>query len=421
MPKDAYKEKVINPGDLGSKLAHKICAESYDNNPAVMVVPHLPGNFRGPTGFLWRGHILSDMMKYTIHREGENRGKVKDWTVLEEIENDGAGGKPQFFTLLGEKEAFRGLGWEIITMTADDFARSGRFPAVIVNQMDTKEITDRNFPLFQAVMEGYGEALKSARLVNLTGELAIMKHSITAFCDDGSDEQFILTWGAACVGLAHRDLLIDGSKIRPNMSIIGFSEFGYRCNGGTFFTNLILKKFGPKIEQILKNRQALNFVKDLTVPSQSYAWTISRLLGWDHRARGWPLEKIEKGPLVRIYGIAHITGGGVWGKFGELLPEGVGARLHSMPAPAPVLREAQDLSWKTDDRLTDWRAYSTLHGGCGMLLVCHPDDAGKIIIEARKDGVFAQIVGKTVEAKNNLITIKSRFREGKTLYSIEPE
>src|SRR4030042_6900889 len=193
MVKDQYMEEVISPGDRASKLAHEICVKSYLNNPFVTVVPHQPGNFRGPVGFLWKDGVLEQMMKKEVMNLP---GVLESWTMLEEIENDGAGGKPQFFTLLGDKEVFRGLGWEIITMTADDFARSGRFPAVIVNQMDTKKNTDKNFHLFQPVMEGYGKALESARLVNITGELAIMKHSITAFCDDGSDEQLILTWGA---------------------------------------------------------------------------------------------------------------------------------------------------------------------------------------------------------------------------------
>ena len=409
---DQYKTEIIDPGDQASRLAHEVCVQSYSNCPAVIIVPHQSGNFRGPVGFLWKPHILEAM---TRNRVDPQSGVLTHWEMLQEVENDGAGGKPQFFTLLGIPKFFQRLGSEIITMTADDFARSGRFPAVMVNEINAKRITAENLPLFKAAMEGYGKALRQAGLVNITGEIAIMKHSITAFCDTGSLGEFVLTWGGTCIGLAHRDLLIDGSGIKPGMPIVGFWEPGYRCNGGTFFTNLILKKFGPEIQKIKDNPQALDFIASLTIHSKSYARTITRIAGW------YPDGSIGK-PLAKIYGIAHITGGGVWGKFGELLPEGVGANLDSMPEPAEVLKQGQELSWDLPDlRLTDRQAYSTFHGGCGMLLVCAKNDAEKIIAEAEKDGIRAQVVGETIASPDREVIIHSRFKEGGILSSKNPE
>ena len=406
---DLYKKEIIDPGDRASRLAKEVGFASHNNCPAVVVVPHQPGNFRGPIGYTWKQHILEQMM----------HNNLPAWTMLEEIENDGAGGKPQFFTLVSTPEVFKGLGWEIITMTADDFARSGRFPAVMVNDLNVKSITAQNFPLFQSCMEGYGEAIKQAALVNLTGEIAVMKHSVTAFCDEKSDDQLILIWGATCVGLAYHDFLIDGSLIGPNMPIVGFWEPGYRCNGGTFFTNLFMRKFGPDLRCIRENSTAMAFVKKLTTPSLSYARTICRLVGWnDDGSPGTPLAK--------IVGCAHITGGGVWGKFGEILPDGIGAILDKMPQPTDILAQAQALSWNFGDlRLTDHQAYRTFHGGCGMFLVCPTEnDVGKVIAEAGNDGIQAQVVGRTydqADQNGEKLIIHSRFREGKVLRASQPE
>jgi len=333
------------------------------------------------------------------------------WNLTQEVENDGAGGKPQFHTLVGTPEVFEGLGWEIIAMTADDFARTGRFPIVIDNEMNIKQLTKENFPLFEAIMRGYHKALKLSNLVNITGETAVMRHSVTAFCDTGSEKQLILTWGASCIGLARRELLIDGSKIKPNMVIVGFRDPGYRCNGGTWFTSLILKKFGPDPKKVVANPEAVAFAKKLTTPSVSYARTICRLIGWR------PDGLVTK-PLANICGIAHITGGGVWGKFGELLPKGVGAILNLMPSPAEVMLEAQEMSWDTDIRLTDRMAYGNLHGACGALLVTDEDSAQTIIREAAMDGIEADVVGKTTYSDKNELIIHSRFKEEKILSSI---
>jgi len=401
MSNDQYKNEVINPGDEASKIAKDICFKTHDFCPAVKIIPRQSNSFRGGVDFIWRDHILQEMI---------------DGKMRMSVENDGAGGKPQFFTLLNTPEAFKGLGWEIIEMVAGDFARSGRFPAVIDNEMNVKKVTKSGLVLFKATMEGYADALKETNLVNITGEVAIMKHSITAFCDDGSDDQFILTWGASCLGLSHPDHYIDGSEIKPGMVIVGFYEPGYRCNGGTFFTNVLLKKFGPKISQIRENDEAMDFVKQLTIPSKGYTKTITRLVGWTSDGR---LGE----PMAEIAGIAHITGGGVWGKFGELLPTGVGACLNSMPEPAPVLLKGQEFSWDIPGlRLNDWQAYGTLHGGCGMVLVCKTKQDAQIVIrEAQKDGVQAQVIGKTFESMDNEIVIHSKFREYKILSSLRPE
>jgi len=194
------------------------------------------------------------------------------------------------------------------------------------------------------------------------------------------------------------------------MPIVGFFDPGYRCNGGTFFTNVVLAKFGPNVQAVMQSAEALAFVRKLTIPSQSYARTVCRLVGWN------PDGSIGT-PMAEIAGIAHITGGGVWGKFGEMLPEGVGANLHSMPVPADVLLEAQELSWDTDLRLTDYQAYGTLHGGCGMLLIVDKESVSRLIKEAGRDGIKAQVVGETTVSEESEIVIQSRFKEGGVLSS----
>ena len=413
---DLYKKKVIDPGDNASRMAKQICSQSFNNCGAITMVPHQPGNFRGPVGFVWKPHILREMLKTKIDPKS---GLITSWTMLEEIQNDGAGGKPQFFTLVADPKIFYGLGWEIIAMTADDFARSGMLPAVIDNEINVKNVTEENTPALKALFEGYGSALKESNLANITGEIAIMNHSITAFCDTNSSEQLIVTWGASCIGLAHKDLLIDNSKIKPGMIIIGFLEDGYRCNGGTFFTNLIMAIFGPDIKNIVNNPEAIEFARKLTTPSTSYAKTICRIIGWK-------LDGNIGESLARIAGIAHVTGGGIWGKFGEILPPGVGAYLDSMPEPPEVLLQAQKMSMDIPELcLTDHQAYSTFHGGCGMIIVVEDEiDADVVIKEAAKDGIKAQIIGRTtrqilMSSSEKNIIIESRFKEGGSLIPIQ--
>ncbi len=229
-----------------------------------------------------------------------------------------------------------------------------------------------------------------------------MPHCITAFCDTGSDSQLIMTWGATCLGLASTSRRLNGSTITPDMLIVGFRDNGYRCNGGTKLTSIILDTWGPDFGKIMSSSNARAFIEKVAVPSRSYAQTIARL-------NGWRLDGSIGTPLAMLHGVAHITGGGVWSKLGEILPEGVGAYLSSMPRPDPVLIQAQALASRTSSPLTGYQCHGTFHGGCGLMIVCEDRDADRVLQEACNDGHDPYIVGRTIESENREISIDSRF------------
>ena len=399
----SYKDEIITPGDRLSRFAHEICVGSYRNCPAVRIIPRQPGNFRGQVDFNWERNVLQTMLD--------------DDSMTQTAQNDGAGGKPQFFTLVGTDEVFYNLGWEILEMCLEDVVRGGGYPAVMLNEANFKRITEGNYHLAEAMFRGYGEALAQAHVVNLTGEVAIMKFSITAFCDTGDDDQLVLTWGGSCLGLNHKDKVIDGSLIEPGMYLVGLLENGYRCNGGTFFTNLLMHSCPANISRsdavkFWRNRFG-GFIGRLVVPSKNYSNTVTRIHGWNQ-------DGTVSQSLAKILGISHITGGGIWGKLGEIFPPGVGANLDTMPHPPQVLLEGQDMSMGTPFQMDDWTAYETTHGGVGMVLVCRDQEAVETIArEARKDGVSAVLIGRTTKSDCREIIIESRFREGRSLSSEE--
>lgn len=387
-----YQKETIGPGDKASILAKEVCVASYENNLAVEVIPRQPGNFRGPVDLTWSKHILLAMLD-----EGMT------WTV----QNDGAGGKPQFFTIIGTDEVFERLGWEIIVMVIDDIARSGGFPVVFSNDVNAKKVTDQNFHLVEAMFRGFSKILKETNQVNVTGEFAIMKYSVTAFCDKNSGNQLILNWAGTGIGLSHHERVIDGSRIEPGMPIVGFWEPGYRCNGGTQFTDLIMAMWANgDIRNIWNSAEAMEFISKLTVPSMSYAKTICRLNGWKENG-------LLDDPLARMAGVAHLTGGGVE-KFKEILPVGVGAELHSMPRPASVLLDAQHFSHRFPDlAMNDKQCHTTFHGGCGEFVICESDaDKNVVMAEAKADGIKAFHIGETVASDGNEVRIQSKFLEG---------
>lgn len=392
-----YNKEIVEPGDRFSEQARQVCVQSFGNSPAITI--HRGGKgMRAMDGFAWNKPVLQAMLAGNIYEVGQS---------------DGAGGKPQFFTLLNDARAFVNLGWEIITMNADDVACRGGLPVMMLSSnIDVKRITNDNWHLCEGLLYGIAKILKKVRMPLLTGETAIMKDSITAFCDTGSDEQLILAWGATCLGLASTNKEPNGTTIRPGMKIIGFQDAGYRCNGGSKITNIILETWGPDIPKIIRSSDAMRFVEKAVVPSRSYAWTIARLNGWNR-------DGSITTPLANLHGVAHITGGGVWSKLGEILPEGVGANLNSMPDPPAILLEAHRLSQRTESPVTYHDCYGTFHGGCGMMIVCEDKDVAQIVGEAIEDCHTPYLIGETTNSPEGEITIDSRFTYGKTLSSLE--
>lgn len=384
----SYRTDVIDPGDAISKLAHKVCLASYGNSPAVRVVPRKDGRFRGTVSFRWAKHVLQDML---------------DEKVSETLQNDGAGGKPAFYTLVGTPEAMRPAIAEIIRMTAEDIAVCGGLPCVITSHIDFKGLK-KNFELAEALVEGQHELLKEAGLVLITGETAVMKFSITAFCDTGSEEQLIFTWSGDCLGLMPDGYEIDGSQIGPNMPIVAFlEEQGFRCNGGTKLADIARYTWSRDIEWMRRNPEAMDFAREAATPSRGCAKTISRLHGWTPDGRFRP----EGRALARFAGVAHNTGGGL-GKFFEILPKGVGADVDNAPELPRLITSAHELSQAMPEPMRERDLYDTFNGGMAVVAVLFDEDDIEVVKrEAALDGIKVQHVGYTVTDSSRTVWIKS--------------
>jgi phosphoribosylaminoimidazole (AIR) synthetase len=390
-----YREEVIKPGDAASKLAKHVNRGSYLNSEAIRVIDRDSNGFRNPVGFIWREEILREMLEqYQTH----------DWQIIETAEGDGNGQKPGFYTLIGTPEVMYGQGFDLVAMNVDDFARSGRFGvAMISNEINVKRATKDNFHLIEALFDGFADALKQSHLVSITGEFAVMKHSITTFCDLNSDDQLVLVWGGTVHGLMRHSKLINNTNIRAGMPAVGFWEPGYRCNGGGRNIQILTDLHGGDIQAMMKDARTMDFVRELATPCKVYASAMSR-------AHGWLPDGLVRKPVAEMVGAAHITGGGLFGKAGEILPPGVGLLLDNMPVPCNALRQAQLLSQETKSPIDDWECHDSFHGGVGMVVICPDEHNAERLIECvGEGGIKAQIIGGTVKSENNRVTVHSRF------------
>jgi phosphoribosylaminoimidazole (AIR) synthetase len=401
---DRYKKMVIEPGDQMSELAHRVNEQSYGNSKAIEMIPGLSDWTREP-GYVPVPHICRLMAERTDTPQGCHP------VMWETQSTDGGGHKPNVIAAVGSVEAFWGLGAEPIIMNDHDILRRGGLPAVMTNFMDIKTVTPENVHLMKAFWGGYAEAAKEAGVVNVTGETAVVRYSVTAFCDHGRKDQLLMNLAGNCMGFHHIDKYISGQDVKPGMPIVGFWEPSSRCNGYTLGIEVGMAVFGCYPQ---RSTEAMEYFTKLAMRSKSYSKTILRVHGWKNDGTISPA-------LAKMLGIYHITGGGVWNKL--KLPKGVGALIDRMIAPAEILLYIQELSKRFPHLYrSDWKCHSTFHGGCGIMTVCATEeDADILVMESGKDGVVAQIIGETTESPQNEIIIHSKFMEGKELSSLRPE
>jgi phosphoribosylaminoimidazole (AIR) synthetase len=296
-------------------------------------------------------------------------------------------------------------------MNDHDILRRGGLPVIMTNFMDVKAITRENMPLLEAFWDGYAEVLREGRLINVTGETAVVRYSVTAVCDDGRPDQLLMNLAGNCTGFHHIEKYISGQNVQPDMPIVGFWEPSPRCNGYTLAIEVGVETFGRNFQG---SEEAKEYFRELARRSQSYSRTLLRAHGWELDGKVYPAP-------VKMAGIYHITGGGIWNKL--KLPKGVGALLDKMMKPAEILLRVQEMSARFSNLYrNDWKCHSTFHGGCGMIVICATDkDARSLVKEAADDNIVAQIIGRTTASLENEIIIYSRFQEGKILSSLRPE
>lgn len=402
---DPYKETVIDPGAQASMLGYRTNVESFGNCEAIEVVLDSRPEWQKEVGVVFKSHI-NNLMNERV----DTPGGVKP--VMWQIPTtDGGGHKPEVGGAIGTEEAFEGLGQDLTVMQDHDILRRGGKPCYTTNFYDAKSISSDNIHLLAAYFRGLGKALREACLANLTGESAVVRYAVTAFCDRNLTSQLLMNIAGTCVGLAHIDKYLDGSGIGPEMPIVGCREKGGRCNGFTHAIDIVLAYYGP---EFYKDAEAMELLKLLAIPSQSYSKTIQRVHGWN------PDGSISPS-LANIVGMFHITGGGIWEKL--RLPPGIGANLYKMPDPPEVLLKLQDLSWPIPRlRISDFKAHRTFNGSIGYAVILKTKkDAETFILECKKDGISAQIIGKTRKSPKGEVIIHSKFRDKKTLSSLRPE
>ncbi len=275
------------------------------------------------------------------------------------------------------------IAFDLLAMVCDDALMRGGEPVLVGTNLDITSLgTDERFlPIIRELAEGYVAAANEANVAIINGEIVQMGRLV-----QGSGD-FPYHWGAACVWFGRKEKLLTGAEIKVGDAVVALREHGFRCNGWSLVRKVFTDVHGENWHTEAFEDSTLG-IKAL-MSSIIYSRFVVGIQG------GYAGNSIAE-----IHGVAHITGGGVKEKMIRMLrPSKLGARLENLFEPPAIMTYCQKIG-----NVPDVDAYNAWNMGQGMMLVTPEPE--KVLAEAKKYGIEAQVAGKIIDVPK--VTIVSR-------------
>lgn len=226
----------------------------------------------------------------------------------------------------------RWAGMDLAAHCINDVLCSGAEPLffldyVAANHIDTKQVAE--------LVEGAAEVCRAAGCVIVGGETAELP---------GIYQEDELDFAGTCVGLVDRERLIDGSRCEAGDVVIGLPSSGLHTNGFTLVRTLI----GDG-----------DFDADLLLAP--------------HRLYVDEIRALRSNSDVRA--LAHVTGGGILGNLGRVLPAGLDARIDWASWERPRV-----FGWLADQGVEEDELRRVFNLGIGMCAVVPEAPSDAIVI-----------------------------------------
>ena len=161
------------------------------------------------------------------------------------------------------------IGIDLVAMCVNDIITCGAEPLYFLDYISTKKLDDNVADIMVGILKG----CEIAGMQLLGGETA-----------EHPQYQMKIDLAGFCTGIVEKKDIIDGKSIRPTDRVIGLASSGLHSNGYS-------------IVNYLARRLKLNYCNypELLTPTTIYAPVVKNLL--------------KDG--IDIYGMSHITGGGL--------------------------------------------------------------------------------------------------------------
>jgi len=217
---------------------------------------------------------------------------------------DGVGTKIDIAAALGD---YTTIGQDLVAMCVNDIITCGAKPMYFLDYVSTPKLDDKVADIMVGILKG----CEVAGMDLLGGETA-----------EHPRYQNKIDLAGFCTGIVDKKDIIDGKSIKPSDKVIGLASSGPHSNGYSLINYLI--------ERLkIKSKEH----PELLTPTTIYAPVVKKLL-----------EEFDD-----IYGMAHITGGGIPENLPRCLPEGLKVNVDYNAWPVPEIFKTIQLEGNVEE------------------------------------------------------------------------
>ena len=273
---------------------------------------------------------------------------------------DGVGTKLKLAFITGRHNT---VGEDLVNHCVNDILVHGAHSLFFLDYIGTGKLSPDTIA---DIVEGFSRGCQNAGMALLGGETAEMP----GFYQEGEYDL-----AGFIVGVVDEDRIITGSTIKEGDVCIGLASNGLHTNGYTLARKVAFEVAGLRPDSYL-DETGETIGDSLMKVHRCYAPTVHSLL-----------KEFD------IFGMAHITGGGIQGNLNRVLPSGVDAEISRGSWPIPpifaYLQKAGNID--ADDMFT------TFNMGIGFVLVVNNTDADRILGWLAEKGEAAYRIGQIVK------------------------
>ena len=290
---------------------------------------------------------------------------------------DGVGTKLKIAFMLDKHDT---VGIDLVAMCVNDIMVQGANPLFLLDYISMGKL---DINKAQDIVKGIAVGCLEANCSLIGGETAEMP----GFYSEGEYDL-----AGFVVGLADNEDILDGSEVAVGYKLIGIASSGLHSNGYSLVRRILFEGLKMSVDDYVGDF-GRTLGEELLEPTRIYARAISNL------RRDF-----------RIYGISHITGGGLIDNIPRMLPTPCKAVIErSSWSTPPIFSYLQEAG-----QIPDQEMLRTFNNGLGLVITVSEDDADEVLLRLKAMGESACLIG-SVESREEAEE-KVQFEGSKSSY-----
>ncbi len=257
------------------------------------------------------------------------------------------------------------VGIDLVAMCVNDIMVQGATPLFMLDYIAMAKL---NVDKAVDIVKGIAAGCKEAHCSLIGGETAEMP----GFYAEGEYDL-----AGFVVGVAGNEQLLDGSEIAVGYQLIGIGSSGLHSNGYSLVRKIFFGELKMSVDDHV-DEFGRTLGEELLEPTRIYSTAITNL------RRDF-----------NIYGISHITGGGLIDNLPRILPKQCKALIDTSSwTPPPIfqyLQKAGNIPMKEMLR--------TFNSGLGLVIVVSEQETSEVLLRLKAMGETAYHIG-SVEARD---------------------